>query len=182
MAKVNVTLDDKSKRILKQMRRELPSKEVNAGLNKIMREELKRIRKATVKEASANTGLLPKFLNKMSGAKSTRKQGVFWIVARNFILHRLGNVYSTSRGKDAGVRAKGRTLKKIIRADDKTFQVRKAALRRSGGEIRPFFASTRSGILSAFRANVGKGRINIAKALEREMIVRINGWHKKVTR
>lgn len=181
--RIRISLDKRSMAAVAAMRRELPTKHINAGLSHIIRREMLRVRTATMKEAASSTGLKVRFLRRISGITATARRGVFWFVARNFKLHGLGEV--KQRTRKAPIVARGRTLNRSKRATHRrAFVIGKRVLVRdkTSGKLRPYFADTAMPLRHAFYVGIRNAGQGLAGRVRHELERRLANWRARINK
>lgn len=178
--KLSVGLDKQSLRIAQKMARNVPEKYVRAGVARATKRGLKAVQSIAVKSAAKEAGLKQKFLRKISGIGRFPRGGTaFWIVAQNFLLHRLGRAVS-AKGQSPAIAGGGALSKKVKTTD--AFRIRRAILIREGRELRPFYAATRKGILNGFRKGIAAAERELSTRLHAEMERAVKRWRADIGR
>lgn len=141
-ARWSITLDKRSHALIQRHRRILPERDVRAGGRAAVREVLRLAQRNTVRTITKTTPLKRaafigrKGQKRFSGVKMyAGVNGWFWVVVRDFVLHRTGQV--TQVIKNRRVRAEGgRLLRRRVIPAKNAFAINKAAYTRTGGKLK----------------------------------------------
>ncbi len=154
----------------------LPAREFKAGVRRVMRRELKRMRAETVRRAAKESNFKQKFLRHLSGVSIKGFRGVFWMVTRDHALHRIGEPRypKGKRARSDAPFAIKRALRRRTSANIRTFIIGKRLLIRRAGQIKHFFVNVAQIFKVGWWRIVSDPHRQIDKALHREMNYRLN--------
>lgn len=114
----------------------------------------------------------------MSGVRTKRGGGVFWLVARNYSLHRLGAVRPI-RGGRGGIAQRGRVLTKSIR-EPRGIVIGRRLFVRWRGQLVPAALEAHATTLRAFITATSAARTDLSNDIQREMSYRMERYTDKI--
>lgn len=186
MERWGIGLDRRSKALLRRYGRSLPTKDVRAGMRVVNRKILRQAQQATVRAVTTTTPLKRgafigrKGQRRFSGVRMLRGvAGTFWIVARDFVLHRTGAVVQTIKGRR--VRAlSGRLLRRRVSADKNAFVIHKSAYERKNGRLKSIRLDVYDKIVNAFGVGVRMAAIRMPTEIHKELSKRLSKYIRRL--
>lgn len=153
-------MDKRSNALLARHRRILPERDIRAGARAANRKILRMAQRNTVRAITKTT---PLKRSAFIGRKGQRRfsgvrifnglNGVFWLVVKDYVLHRTGKVVQLVRNRR--VRAlSGRLLRRRIDPSSDAFLIYKSAYIRKNGKVASVKLAVHGKISSAFNTGI----------------------------